>query len=152
MKVKEVMARKVKSLSAEMGVREGMDLLFELGMGGLPVIDENKKLAGVFTEKGVLAKILPSYVDKVGGFVYGENPKAVRQKVHMLKGMKVAEVMFKDAVTVNEDATLCEAARIMITKEARRIPVVDANNEVTGIVTREDILKAMLSEYQEDSA
>ncbi|MFC1805129.1 HPP family protein [Candidatus Omnitrophota bacterium] len=152
MKVKEVMARKVKSLSTEMGVREGMDLLFKMGMGGLPVIDDNKKLAGIFTEKGVLAKILPSYVDKVGGFVYEENSKAVKQKVQMLKGMKVQEVMFKDVVTVKEDATLCEAARIMITKEARRIPVVDANDEVTGIIARGDILKAMLSEYQEDSA
>jgi CBS domain-containing protein len=65
----------------------------------------------------------------------------------MLRGFKVKELMRKDVVTVDEDTTLCEVARLMLTQKARRIPVLNKTKDVVGIVSRGDIVRALFAEY-----
>ena len=146
MRVREIMSRKVKSLSPDTGAREAYDILSEMEISGLPVIDNEGKLVGMFTEKDVLSYILPSYIEKVGRFVYEQNPKSTKKKIAELSNIKVSKIMRKDVLTVNEDTALCEVARIMLTQKARRIPVVDKQCRIVGIVARCDILKAMAQE------
>lgn len=146
MKVKEIMTREVVSLKPDDNARDALDVLFNKRISGLPVIDRQGKLVGVFTEKEVLLKILPSYVDRVGKFIYAENPKAVKQKITALAAIKVKDVMRGEAVTVDENTTLCEVARLMLTQKARRIPVLDASGTVVGVIAREDVLKALFAE------
>lgn len=148
MKVKEIMTKDVTGITTEMNALEAQDLLQKIEISGLPVMDADKKLVGMFTEKEVIAAILPSYVEKVGRFIYQENPKAVKQKVLMFSGIKVKDIMRKDVVTVDEDTTLCEVARIMLTQKARRLPVLNKGKEVVGIVSRGDVVKALFQEYQ----
>lgn len=148
MKVKEIMTREVLSISAEMNAREALDLLQKKKISGLPVIDKDNKLAGMFTEKEVLSYILPGYIEKVGRFVYEQNPKSTKKKFADLTQMKVAQLMRKDVVTTTEDTALCELARIMLTQKARRIPVLDKAGKVVGIVTRGDVLQAFVKEAQ----
>jgi CBS domain-containing protein len=148
MKVKEIMTKDVNGVTAEMNALEALDLLQRTEISGLPVMDANKKLIGMFTEKEIIAAILPSYVEKVGRFIYQENPKAVKQKVLMFSGIKIKDIMRKDVVTVDEDTTLCEVARIMLTRKARRIPVLNKGKEVVGIVSRGDVVRALFQEYQ----
>lgn len=148
MKVKEIMTKGITSVRPESNAKEALDLLQKMQISGLPVIDEKNKLVGMFTEKEVISGILPSYIEKVGRFMYQENPKAVRQKIINLRTMQVKEVMRKDVVTVDEETTLCEAARIMLTQKARRLPVLDKAREVVGIISRGDVLKALFEEYK----
>lgn len=56
--------------------------------------------------------------------------------------------MRREVVTTTEDTTLCELARIMVTQETRRLPVLDKLGKVTGIVARYDVLRAMASENE----
>jgi acetoin utilization protein AcuB len=63
-----------------------------------------------------------------------------------LNKIKVRQLMRKDVVTTTEDTTVCEAARVMLTQKARRIPVVDKSGKVVGIVARCDILKVFAKE------
>lgn len=148
MKVKEIMVKDVTSISPETGVDEALDLLEKMQISGLPVIDENGKLAGMFTEKDILSYILPSYIEKVGRFIYEENPKSTKRKFMELSKIKVRQLMRRDVVTTTEDTALCEVARIMLTQKARRIPVVDKSGKVVGIVARCDILKAFAKEAE----
>jgi len=146
MKVKEIMVKDVASISPETGADEALDLLQKMQISGLPVIDENGKLVGMFTEKDILSYILPSYIEKVGRFTYEENPKSTKKKFTELNKIKVRQLMRKDVVTTTEETTLCEVTRIMLTQKARRIPVVDKSGKVVGIVARCDILKAFAKE------
>lgn len=147
MKVKDIMIKEVKSLKPDDAVKDALAILFKMRISGLPVIDAKGRLAGMFTEKEVLTKILPSYVDKVGKFVYEKNPKALKQKIEALFGLKVSDVMRSDVVTVSEDAAVYEVAHLMLTQKARRIPVLAASGAaVVGIISREDILKALFEE------
>ena len=54
--------------------------------------------------------------------------------------------MTPHAITINADATLPAAARIMHQKKIHRLPVVDANDRPIGIITQGDIVKAIAAE------
>lgn len=146
MHVKEIMNKEVISIKPEMNAREALTLLEKMQISGLPVIDAGNRLVGMFTEKEALAHILPSYIERVGSFIYEENPKSTKKKISELSKIKVSQLMRKDVVTVGEDVTLCEVAHIMLSKKARRLPVLDKTGKVTGIVARCDVLKTLLEE------
>jgi len=148
MKVRDVMTREITSVSPEMSARDALHLLQKMQISGLPVIDDNGKLLGMFTEKDILSHILPSYLEKVGRFIYEDNPKAIKKKFSELSNKMVKQLMRKDVLTVAEDTALCEVAKIMLTQKVRRIPVLDKSAKVVGIVARNDILRGMLEESQ----
>lgn len=143
MKVKEIMTKEVVSVKPADNARDALALLFKMRISGLPVIDANEKLVGMFTEKEVLSYTLPSYIENVGRFIYEENPKSVRNKFKELCNIKVEKLMRKGVITTTEDVTLCEVARIMLTQKARRLPVLDKSGKVIGIIARNDILEAL---------
>jgi len=146
MKVADIMTREVTSVSPDTSATEAVELLLKMQISGLPVMDDNRKLLGMFTEKEVLAGILPSYVEKVGSFTYQDNPKAVKQKIINMRGQRVKELMRRNVITVGAEANLCEAARVMLIQKARRLPVVNQAKEVVGIVSRGDIVRALFQD------
>lgn len=150
MKAQEIMTQDVVSLRQEDNVLEGLRLLFKMNISGLPVMDANARLVGMFTEKDVLSRLLPSYIEKVGRFIYEENPKSTKRKFTELSHVTVGQIMRKEIVTTNPETTLCEVARLMLTQRARRVPVVDKTGKMVGIIARCDILKALACEAELD--
>ena len=146
MKVREIMTKDVVCLKPDDSAQDALAKLSKMQISGLPVIDSQGKLAGMFTEKDILSYILPSYIQKVGRFIYEENPKSTKKKFSDLAKMKVKQIMRKEVVTTAEDVTLCEVARLMLTQKARRIPVLDKYGKIVGIVARCDVLKAFAQE------
>lgn len=148
MTTKEIMIRDVTSISPEISAQEALDLLQKMQISGLPVIDAQNNLVGMFTEKDILSYIIPSYLENVGRFVYQENSKTIKKKFRELSKIKVAKLMRREVVTTTEDTALCELARIMLTQKNRRLLVLDKLGKVAGIVTRYDVLKAMALESE----
>ncbi len=146
MKVKEIMTKDVVSVKPDDNAKDTLGLLLKMQISGLPVIDAQGKLIGMFTEKDVLRNILPSYIEKVGRFVYEENPKSIKKKFEDLANLTISQLMRKEVVSVDEDANLCEVAHLMLTQKVRRIPVLNKEKKVVGIVAREDIIKAYAKE------
>lgn len=146
MKISEIMVREVTTLSENMSAKEGLDLLFKLHISGLPVVNGEGKLVGMFTEKEIMAYLLPSYIEKVGKFIYEQECKSIKKKLSELSKIKVNQLMRRDVVTTFEDVNLSEMARVMLTKKARRIPVIAKDARLIGIVCRYDVLMAMLQE------
>ena len=148
MKVKDIMTKEINSISPDLSAWEGLTQLSKNKISGLPVIDQKGKLVGMFTEKDVLSFILPSYVEKVGRFIYEENPKGTKRKMAELNKLMVSQLMRKEVITIGEDVTLCEAARVMLTQRSRRLPVLDKTGKMVGIIAREDVLKAFIQEAE----
>lgn len=148
MTIKEIMTKKVVSIKPDDNAKDAMNLLFKMHISGLPVIDERERLVGMFTEKDILAYVLPSYIEKVGRFIYEENPKSIKKKSAELEKIKVSQLMRKGVITTTEDTNLSEVARVMLTQKARRLPVLDKSGKVVGIVAREDVLRAFAKETQ----
>ncbi|MBM3248245.1 MAG: CBS domain-containing protein [Candidatus Omnitrophica bacterium] len=144
MAVKDILVKKVITLSPEMSAGEALQKLLEKEISGLPVVDTNNKLVGMFTEKSILRAILPSYVEKVGHFVYDADSKKLAEKVQRLSQIKVRDIMRKEVVTAGLETPLYEVARIMLIQKIRRVPVVDKDNIVLGIIARQDVLRALV--------
>lgn len=143
-KVKDIMSKEVISLKPDTTVKDAVKSLFQLRISGLPVI-ENERLVGMFTEKDILQYILPSYIEKIGSFVYTEGSKVIKRKLMELANLKVADLMRKEVVTVEENTSIEEVARIMLTQKIRRIPVLNEEGKVVGIIAREDIVKVLIN-------
>jgi len=148
MKAKEIMTKEVVSIKPEDNVKEALAFLFKMRISGLPVIDVQGRLVGMFTEKDILRQILPSYLEKVGRFVYEENPKSIKKKFQDLVNLSISQLMRKDVITIDSDTSLCEVARVMLTQKIRRIPVLDKEKKVVGIVSREDVVRAYAREAE----
>ncbi|HYA58391.1 MAG TPA: CBS domain-containing protein [Thermoplasmata archaeon] len=147
--VARIMTRLVMTTSPDARVDQAARLLREWHVSGLPVIDEDGRVVGVISEKdivrdlhkaagvgaprGLLDLLLESSPAK------GENILAVCR--NRLRNTRVREVMTKEVATVGPDTSLIESARLMKVNGVNRLPVVDKQERLVGIVTRADIVK-----------
>jgi len=143
MKVKDIMTRDVITLKPEMSVKEAAGMLFKLQISGLPVVDEEGRVVGMFTEKELLTMVLPSYIEHVEGLTQLFGEESLEKKFARADSIKVSEIMRKEVVCLDEDTDIAEAAKIMITKKARRIPVL-RENKIVGIIARGDIVRELV--------
>jgi len=141
-RVKDFMSKDIKSMLPDMNAKDALKMLLETGMSGLPIIDKDDNIIGVFTEKEVLKAILPAYIKAVGTFVYAEDSKAELRKIANLDKFLVKELMRREVSIIDENSSLAEASRIMLTKSERRILVVKDKKPV-GIITRSDVVKGL---------
>lgn len=146
MKVSELMTREVMTIPPEMSVREAARILFERQISGLPVVDEQRKVVGMITEKEIIAMALPKYVEQLGDFDYILDEEPFSKKITEADKIKVKDIMRKEVLCVTEDIPIPEVARLMIAKKARRIPVLDKDKKLIGIIARADIVKKIAKE------
>ena len=142
---KDFMSRRIKSIPPDMNAKQALKVLLKSGSSGLPVIDKEGITLGVFTEKEVIKAILPTYLKDVGNFIYSEDSKSELKKIAGLKAIKVRDIMRRDFPTLDEEASLTEASRIMLTRNERRI-VVLRNKKAVGIITRYDVVRGLAKE------
>jgi len=143
--IKDMMSKKIRSISPDISAAEALRILVKKGTSGLPVIDKGGVALGVFTEKEVIKAILPTYLKDVGNFIYAEDSKSELKKIAGLKAIKVSDIMRRDFPTLDEEASLTEASRIMLTRNERRI-VVLRNKKAVGIITRYDVVRGLAKE------
>ncbi len=152
MKVKEVMTRDVVTLNEYMSLREASEAFAKEDISGAPVVDKDGKLIGMVTESDIL-RAVGEAADKVR-MVYpsvhnmGVFFEISRGEVEILKAFEeqantvILDVMTQNVITCTPETTVNEVARILITKSINRLPVVDGDGKVVGIITRGDIVHA----------
>jgi CBS domain-containing protein len=133
--VKSVMTSSVVAVHEDADFKEMVTVMRSRRISAFPVIDASGKVIGVVSEADLLLKetvpALPQGVIRLA-WRLKDRSKAV--------GTTAAEVMSAPAVTIHEDARVGEAARVMQTRKVKRLPVVDDNGRLRGIVTRTDLL------------
>ena len=123
------------------------NLLIKEKIGGLPVVDEENKVVGIISETDIMKK--ESHVDSprmlnfIQGIIFLDDMKKFEDEMRARAAYKVEDLMSKDIITVNENDTFDYVANVMINKSINRVPVVDENNFLKGIICRYDIIKAM---------
>lgn len=145
MNANDVMTRNVISVAADMTVLQAARLMLQHHISGLPVIDKAGKLIGVLSE---------------GDFLRRQETRTERRRSRWLEflmgpgrtaaeythshGSKVSEVMTGDVRTVSEDTSLEDIVELMERYRIKRVPVL-RGSEVVGIVTRSNLMHAMVS-------
>jgi CBS-domain-containing membrane protein len=138
--VKDVMTEKVVVVKKNDDIHEAARLLSGQRISGLPVVDSENIVIGVVTEADILSmtgmREGHSFRD-ILRHILGE-PLPERKKGHL-----VGDIMTTPAVTTRPDEDIKEVARILDEKRIKRLPVVDGQNKLVGIISRADIVRAM---------
>jgi len=136
--VKDVMTTRVVSVTRDASFRTMVAALRDHRVSAFPVLDDDGKVIGVVSEADMLAKeALDSEPEGMPGMIAG----MLRRKEHeKARGTTAGDIMTSPPITVSPDDTLERAARLMYTRKVKRLPVIDANGHLVGIVGRADLL------------
>lgn len=151
MKVADVMSTQVDYVTESTSVSDVSKLIFGRGINGVPVC-KGKKLIGMVTEQDILDMFYPSVEDFMQDYVHASNFEAMEKAKENLN-VPVGKVMNKNITTVKSDTPLLRAQSIMKIKQIGRLPVVDNNGNLIGIVAKGDIFRFLVGEslpFEED--
>jgi CBS domain-containing protein len=150
--VADVMSRDPIVVRAETPLKEAIQILAERHISGLPVVDDVGKLVGIISETDLMWQETgvtpPAYIMFLDSVIYLKNPATYERDLHKALGQTVGEVMSKNPITISRDKTLKEAATIMHDRSVHRLPVLDGTDQVIGILTRGDIIRAMAASQE----
>lgn len=137
--VSAVMSTPVVTVSPETSFKECVRILRRKRVSGLPVVDGKGRLVGIVSEGDLLNK-----VEKRDADAYVLESKRHRLDRARASALDVGSAMSTDVVAVGPDFPIALAAREMHTRGFKRLPVVDSNGKVVGIVSRGDLLTVFL--------
>jgi CBS domain-containing membrane protein len=136
--VKDVMTKNVISVKRDADLHEASRLLSEHRISGMPVVDDYNRVIGVVSEADilVLAGMSTKHTFKdILRTILGE-PVPSRTG-----GNRVEDVMSFPPITSKVDDEVMEVAKILDERRIKRLPVVDNEGKLLGIVSRADIVR-----------
>jgi len=145
---KDIMMKKVITISKDASVGELSELLVKNKISGVPVVDSSGKILGIVTEADIIIKDadlhFPRYFKLLDGIIYLESFRKFKNNLKKYLGSRVEDIMTDRIKTVEENTPVSDIASMMINNNVNRIPVVDKDKKVVGIITRRDIVKSMI--------
>ena len=146
---KEIMNKKVITIKKDASINELSELLVNNKISGVPVLDENGSLAGIVSEGDIIVQNsdlhFPRYFKLLDAIIYLESLNKFKRSLQKHLATKVEEIMTVKVKTAGEDTPINEIADIMLDSRVNRLPVMDKNNKLVGIIARADIVKSMIT-------
>lgn len=145
MKTADIMVNNVVSVGPDTPVREIASLMIDRRISGVPVVDAERRVLGIVSEGDLIRR--PEIETErapsawLSLFVSADARARDFVKTH---GLKARDVMAQPAVCVSPDAPLAEVVRLLERHRIKRLPVVE-NGKLVGVVTRTDLLRALLA-------
>ncbi len=139
--VRDVMSREVRSVTPDTPVAEAIEMLIGKVYRALPVVNAEQHVVGILTDGDLLARLdLPdaSLQRELTEIELGRELDFLRRS-----GLTVGELMVSPVITLNENAPIADAVRVMTERTIKRLPVVDHEGKLTGMVSRVDVLRAL---------
>ena len=136
MKVVDVMTVDVVSAQPEWSLKQAARVMIDAGVSGLPVIGDKGMVVGIITEA--------DFIETEAGRTFGRQRlfDTVFGEKRTRTPSTVETAMTRSPIVVDRNTTIAEAARLMTDRKVKRLPVVDPNGRLEGIVSRGDILVA----------
>src|SRR4051812_33321911 len=147
--VADIMERDPVSVGRDDSVEDVIRTLREHELPGVPVVDGSGTLVGIVTENDLVLRDeeadlhLPHHLDIMGGVIYLESMKHFEGRVKKAFASKAEDMMTPDPITVTPDGPVEEAAKLIAKRKHNRLPVVDDDGRLVGVVTRLDVLDAI---------
>jgi glycine/sarcosine N-methyltransferase len=145
MKVVDAMSKHVDYVSENTTVEKLSLLIFGRGINGVPVC-RGKKVVGFITEKDILAKFYPTMEEYVDDPFHSSDFEGMEIKVKNIFEMRADQIMSKKLTSVTSDTPLLRAHSLMSIEEVGRLPVVDDNGNLVGIISKGDIFRALVGD------
>jgi CBS-domain-containing membrane protein len=133
--VGDVMTTNVVAVREGTGYKEIVTLLREHRVSAFPVVDQEDRVVGVVSEADLLVK------PAAPAFPQGQIRLAWRlEERSKATGVTAADLMSTPPITIGPAAAVREAARLMQSRQVKRLPVVGKDGRLVGIISRTDVL------------
>lgn len=121
-------------------------LLADHRIGGLPVVDQDDQVIGVVSAGDLTAHepATPHPRRSRSRFGFPGLSPAARRRTAQAPARTAGELMSAPPVTAHAEDTIVEAARTMARRGVNRLPVLDEEDRLVGVVTRRDLLRVFL--------
>lgn len=147
MLVKDFMTTDPVTIAATASIEDAIRVMEENNISGLPVVNDQGTLVGILSEGDLLARESqmkpPLFLSLLGGVIYFESPSQFHQHMKKSLGMLVQDLMTPKPIVTKPDLPLTQAAQIILDRNVNRLPVVDEQGHLVGIITRHDLVQAM---------
>ena len=142
MKAKDVMKTGLISIRDTGSVDQAVALMLDNHISALPVLDGDKRLVGLISEGDLMRRLRDGAAPRRSWWLElfsgdGDARDYIKARSH-----RVADVMTRDLVTVDEDTPVGEIAKTLETRRIKRVPVL-RGQEIVGIVSRADLIRAL---------
>jgi CBS domain-containing protein len=140
MTVAHLMTKDVVTVKKDTPLEEAARRLTGLRISGMPVVDDHDKVIGVIGELDIMAVLSGKKTRGLKDLfrrIMGE-PSPVRKE-----GDQVGHVMSTPAITIKSTFDVRDAARVLDSHRIKRLPVVDDDGKLIGVISRADIVRAM---------
>lgn len=132
-------------------VEDAMRTLAQRRVSGAPVVDRDGRLVGQLTDDDLIVSEsrlhAPTVLSILGAYIeWPPSQKHFEEDLRKAVGATVADVMTADPHTCRPDDTLEQVATVMHEHDVTRLPVVDDARRVVGVITRGDLVRAMVSD------
>lgn len=117
-KVSEAMTARPRCVTPDTTLKQVAEVMESEDIGSVPVLD-GEQLSGMITDRDIVIRAVAK----------GKNPD----------GMPVREIFSRDVVSIGPEDDLSDALQLMATHQVRRLPVVDDENRLVGIVSQADV-------------
>jgi CBS domain-containing protein len=149
-----IMLRDVPTVPRDTPLAETLDRLLETQKRRVVVTDDQQRVVGIITDGDVIRRaarrarpgVLRALAAWFGG---GERPAELEVTA---RGRTAAEIMTSPAVTVALDTPIGEVIQLMIAHRVKRLPVVDAEGRLAGLIGRAGVLAALSHQQDSNSA
>ena len=133
LRVRDLMTRSPRTAELSTPASELVELIEASEFNGIPIVDTGGRIVGMVTAGDIVARAKPRDGDQVS------QPAGVDHVQVLAK--PASEIMTPRPVTLREDADLADAVRVMVEKGLKRLPVVDKEGKLVGVLSRIDILR-----------
>ncbi len=143
-RVADFMERDVPTVKETTSLDDVVQTLLDSDVKRVAVVDDDGRLVGMITDTDILARVDPSERPGVFTRLRSRWSKAADRQVRRAYGKRAADVMTSPAVSVREYEPVIAALTLSTTRHIKRLPVVDSDGRVVGIVSRPALLAASL--------
>ncbi len=148
MRARDIMTREVLVANPNDSIEEVARMLLQNKISGIPVVDADNKVLGIISEKDLMIKAgelkIPFYITLFDSIIFLENTMRFNNELKKYTASRVKDAMTTKVVAVDEDEPVSNIVKLMQDKKVNRVPVL-RHEKLVGIITRNDILKAMVS-------
>jgi CBS domain-containing protein len=152
MNASDVMTQSVVSVRPEASVLDAARLMLEYKVSGLPVVAAGGALVGIITEGDFLRRVEIDAERRRSRWIeFFTAPGQLAEEYIQASGRRVQDIMSPQVCVATEGSSLREIAQLMETRGVKRLPVM-RGNEIVGIVTRADLMRAVVSLAEDTEA
>lgn len=138
--VADLMTTEVVSVDETAGFKQMVELIEQHRISALPVVDGQRRVIGVVSEADLILK--EDRIDLGEHYVFESHRR--RQERERAGGTTARELASVPAVTIGPGDSVREAAKLMHDRAIKRLPVVDGDGRLVGVISRSDVLRVFM--------